>query len=266
MAMVNNMNEANGGTAAPPPVLGLRERGKLRRRKRIKEAARAVFIEVGYEAATTREIAERAEVSPGTLFAYAPTKSELLLMIVNDDHDEMDGDVLPPHSEDTPLMDLMMDFGRRELGYWGKHPEMARQARRELAFVLQGRSAGPEALRFAARKPRLLAEMSEVVRHKQKAGLIGTGAPPELVAELWWAVYNQHLHNWLNNAEPDLRRGMNELRRLLVLAVEGLAADPSELGKVTSFLDKGEAAAKAPAAAAAAGRAKAPRAAKLAGR
>jgi AcrR family transcriptional regulator len=125
------------------PVMGLRERGKLRRRKRIKEAARAVFVERGYEAATTREIAERAEVSLGTLFAYAPTKSELLLMIVNDDHAEMGGDRLPPHGPDTPLMDLMMAFGRQEYAYWGQYPELARQARREIASPAASRSCWP---------------------------------------------------------------------------------------------------------------------------
>ncbi len=213
------------------PVMGLRERGKLRRRKRIKEAARAVFVERGYEAATTREIAERAEVSLGTLFAYAPTKSELLLMIVNDDHAEMGGDRLPPHGPDTPLMDLMMAFGRQEYAYWGQYPELARQARREIAVVLLGRQAGPEAVRFAGRKPQLLAEMAAFVKGKQKSGSVGTDAPPELIADMWWALYNQSLHNWLNQARPDLRKGMLEMQRLMALAMHGLDASPTEFGK-----------------------------------
>ena len=213
------------------PVMGLRERGKLRRRKRIKEAARAVFVERGYEAATTREIAERAEVSLGTLFAYAPTKSELLLMIVNDDHAEMGGDRLPAHGPDTPLMDLMMAFGRQEYAYWGQYPELARQARREIAVVLLGRQAGPEAVRFAGRKPQLLAEMASFVKGKHKSGSLATGAPPELIADMWWALYNQSLHNWLNQARPDLRKGLLEMQRLMALAMHGLGASPAEFGK-----------------------------------
>ena len=34
-------------TPPPPPKLGLRERGKLEKRRRIKAAARAVFLEKG---------------------------------------------------------------------------------------------------------------------------------------------------------------------------------------------------------------------------
>jgi AcrR family transcriptional regulator len=224
------------------PVLGLRERGKLRRRKRIKEAARAVFVERGYEAATTREIAERAEVSLGTLFAYAPTKSELLLMIVNDDHAEMGGDRLPAHGPDTALMDLMMAFGRQEYAYWGQYPELARQARREIAVVLLGRQAGPEAVRFAGRKPQLLAEMAAFVKGKQKAGSVGTDAAPELIADMWWALYNQSLHNWLNQARPDLRKGMLEMQRLMALAMHGLDAAPAEFGKEVAGLTRAAAA------------------------
>lgn len=217
------------------PALGLRERGKLRRRKRIKEAARAVFVERGFEAATTREIAERAEVSLGTLFAYAPTKSELLLMIVNDDHAEAGWDHLPAHTAETPLMELMLAFGRREFNYWGQYPEIARQARREIAIVLQGREAGPEATRFAARKPLMLAEMSVFVKGKQKAGALSTRAPADLVADLWWAIYNQCLHSWLHWPEPDVRKGLVDMQCLLALALDGLGALPAEFAKVPSY-------------------------------
>jgi len=51
-----------------------------------------------------------------------------------------------------------------------------------------------------------------------------TKAPAELVADLWWAIYNQNLHNWLMVAKPNPRQGVAELRRLLTLAVQGLGA------------------------------------------
>jgi AcrR family transcriptional regulator len=55
---------------------GLRARGK--RRRRLREAAHKVFLERGYEGATTREIAARAEIAMGTLFIYATEKRDLL--------------------------------------------------------------------------------------------------------------------------------------------------------------------------------------------
>ena len=79
--------EAESDTA--PAKLGLRERGKLEKRRRIRQAARDVFLEKGYDDATTREIAERADVAIGTLFVYAKDKRDLLMMIINDDLDQL---------------------------------------------------------------------------------------------------------------------------------------------------------------------------------
>lgn len=205
-------------------VLGLRARGKERRRNRIKDAARDVFVERGYELATTREIAERAEVSLGTLFAYAPTKSELLLMIVNDDLEELRRDALVDVPDDMPLIDALIPLARQDMVYWSKYPEIARQARREIAGVLLGRAADPEAMRFASMKPKLLKHVATLIARKQATGQLTTKAPADLVADLWWAIYNQNLHNWLMVAKPNPRQGVAELRRLLTLAVQGLGA------------------------------------------
>ncbi len=246
--MNSKVMDARASEATPeaaPAVLGLRARGKERRRNRIKEAARAVFVERGYEAATTREIAERAEVSLGTLFAYAPTKSELLLMIVNDDLEALRHDSLVELDEDIPLIDVLTELGRQDLVYWSKHPEIARQARREIAGVLLGRTAGPEAVRFAAWKPKLLGHVAALIERKQAAGRLSTKASPELVADLWWAVYNQNLHNWLMAAKPNPRQGVAGLRRLLMLAVEGLGADEQELGGAAAANGKSSPAATA---------------------
>ncbi|WP_010539584.1 TetR/AcrR family transcriptional regulator [Dietzia alimentaria] len=68
----------------PTAPLGRRERSKDAKRARIFSAASELFGERGFEAVTTREIADRADVAAGTLFRYAATKSELLLMVYND--------------------------------------------------------------------------------------------------------------------------------------------------------------------------------------
>ncbi|WP_256735273.1 helix-turn-helix domain-containing protein, partial [Variovorax sp. dw_954] len=79
----------------PLPPVGLRARSKVDKRRRIMEAARAVFIEHGYDAATTREIAQRAEVSTGTVFVYARDKRDLLLQVVNDELDALNARAQP---------------------------------------------------------------------------------------------------------------------------------------------------------------------------
>lgn len=67
---------------ATPPV-GRRERNKQAKLERITAAARELFAEHGVDDVTTQQIAERADIGTGTLFLYAKTKGELLLLVQN---------------------------------------------------------------------------------------------------------------------------------------------------------------------------------------
>ena len=58
--------------------MGLRELKRAKTRKLISDIATNLFIERGYDAVTTAEIARLAEVSVTTLFNYFPTKESLV--------------------------------------------------------------------------------------------------------------------------------------------------------------------------------------------
>ncbi|MGW0885258.1 TetR/AcrR family transcriptional regulator [Streptomyces sp. NPDC002671] len=59
--------------------LGLRERKKLRTGQAIREAARRLIDERGYDNTTIEQIAAVAEVSPSTVFRYFPSKEHIVL-------------------------------------------------------------------------------------------------------------------------------------------------------------------------------------------
>lgn len=67
---------------ASQPV-GRRERNKQEKLDRITAAARELFAERGVDEVTTQEIADKADIGAGTLFLYAKTKGELLLLVQN---------------------------------------------------------------------------------------------------------------------------------------------------------------------------------------
>lgn len=67
--------------AAQP--LGRRERNKQQKLDRITAAARELFAEHGVDEVTTQQIADKADIGTGTLFLYAKTKGELLLLVQN---------------------------------------------------------------------------------------------------------------------------------------------------------------------------------------
>lgn len=62
---------------------GRRLRNMQDKRDRIFTAAAELFTEHGFEAVTTQQISDRADIAAGTLFRYATSKGDLLLMVYN---------------------------------------------------------------------------------------------------------------------------------------------------------------------------------------
>ena len=76
-----------GDTAGPAP--NRRALSKLRTRQKVLAAARALFNERGYEAATVRDIARSAGMSTGAVFANFEDKSDLFEAIEIEDFEHL---------------------------------------------------------------------------------------------------------------------------------------------------------------------------------
>jgi AcrR family transcriptional regulator len=91
------------------PSPGLRERKKQKTRDTIIKVALDLFAEHGYEQTTIAEIANAAEVSPRTIFAYFPTKADILFY----DQPEMQqrlAQVFRDRPEGATALDVLRDF------------------------------------------------------------------------------------------------------------------------------------------------------------
>ena len=79
--------------------MGVRETRKEATRLRVLDAARELFEEVGYEAATIREIAQRAGVSVGSVFTGFASKIQVLDEVIRCRLDDLYADLerVAPH-------------------------------------------------------------------------------------------------------------------------------------------------------------------------
>jgi AcrR family transcriptional regulator len=63
-------------------IASRKEREKAQRREAIQEAAMHLFFDQGFERTTMDQIAERAELSKGTLYLYFSSKAELYVSLI----------------------------------------------------------------------------------------------------------------------------------------------------------------------------------------
>lgn len=109
---------------ADRPQLGLRERKKIKTREAIRDATYALIREQGYDATTIEQIADRAEVSPSTVFRYFPTKEDIVL---TDEYDPLMLEELRTRPADEPWMDSLRHVLRMSLdSMMAEDPEAVR--------------------------------------------------------------------------------------------------------------------------------------------
>jgi AcrR family transcriptional regulator len=196
------------------PATGRRERQKRERRDRIAAAAGAVFAEKGYDAATTREIAERADVSIGTLFAYAPDKRALLGLVFRDALRTLTAESFAAVDPGAPVLDqLVAVFGAR-FALWGADPALARHAVRETMALTYDGTPPPET--------ELRAALVALVDANQARGALDPAVETELIARVIVDIYLSENRSWLAGEQPDLAAGLADLRRALALALRGV--------------------------------------------
>jgi AcrR family transcriptional regulator len=91
------------------PSPGLRERKKQKTRDTIIKVALELFAERGYEQTTIAEIADAAEVSPRTIFAYFPSKEDILFCNLPEAQERL-AQALRERPEGATALDALRDF------------------------------------------------------------------------------------------------------------------------------------------------------------
>ncbi|MFI0483228.1 TetR family transcriptional regulator [Actinomadura sp. 9N215] len=151
---------ARGQAAGPARQPGVRSRNQHQRRKRIVQAAAALASRGGIEAMQMRTVSERAGVALGTLYRYFPSKMDLVVAVVSEELDLLEGSIerRPPSAGDPPqrAVEVLMRATRGLM----REPELAEALIRSLllsdvktdfgdrmtGLLLRAASGGPDEL------------------------------------------------------------------------------------------------------------------------
>ena len=196
---------------------GLRARQKEQKRRRLRDAAWALFRAQGYDATTTKQIAERAGVASGTLFLYARDKADLLFLVLHERLSQAVDEGLETLPREASLIDQLVHLFSGFFHVYEGAPEIGRHFIKEMPGA-----DGPNAQRVNALTFGLLGQISGLVQLAQARGEVAEDADPLLFAPVAFSLYYAVLLSWLSGYSS-LESSGPRLRAVLELAFYGIA-------------------------------------------
>lgn len=206
------------GDTATPPAPGRRERGKHEKRERIKAAARELFATKGFTATTTQEIAARADIGTGTLFLYAHSKEEILVLVFRDEMDRVSGEAFASLRRNASLLDQLVHVFATLIAFHDRDPELARVFVKEVLFVReQSRHLVYEFV------DGLVDRCAGLIEAAKARGTLDADVPSRVLAENCFATFLVRLQKWLGLHEPlATAEHIERLRESFALQLRGL--------------------------------------------
>lgn len=208
------MAKRKEGEAARP---GLRERNKLAKRGRIIEASWELFREKGFEAATMREIAERADVGVGTVFVYAKSKSDLLVLVYWEAIRETVKKAFTSLPRGSSLADELMHVFTRLFDMYGRDVVLSRAYIREVIFA-----PGPSRQEMDELTMLFFRTAAERMGAARERGEVGDHFDALTAAQNLFGLYFFTLTAWLGGWVVDKKAAIASLRGSIELQIEGL--------------------------------------------
>ena len=198
-------------------AIGRREQNKLEKRARIIAAARALFTHKGFDAATLKEIADAAGVAGGTVFTYAKTKDDLLILVFHDEMMDVAERGFVAARGAAGLLDQVITFFETMVAYHECDLPLAHALMRQLGYV-----AGDDQ-RALVRElmTRVLGRLAQLVEAAKAEGEVGAASPLLPSARSLFAIYYFHLGGLLSGY-LDRSQFDRNLRTDLGLLLHGL--------------------------------------------
>ena len=201
-----------------PPV-GLRDRQKQERERRIVRAAEKLFARKGYAEVAMEDVAERAGLAVGTIYNYFPSKSALLLAIIRRESesllargrkilDDPPRDAVAAACAFTEI--FLDDFTRDDRRLW-----------RELfgAAIADPSVVGRRLFEGDAQ---LVSQLASLLEHYRTCGVLASDLEPIPAATVLYGVCFTWMTAYLMNDAISAEMVRNEIRRGTAIAMRGL--------------------------------------------
>jgi len=121
--------------AAAAGRLGKRERTKAANRAAILRAAREVFSDIGYGAASVRDVVRRTDLASGTFYNYFPDKESVLRALVDEIAVGARARVRTARAEATTLEAFVADGFRAYFAFLARDPQTVSLMRRNAGTI-----------------------------------------------------------------------------------------------------------------------------------
>lgn len=197
------------------------ERNKRRKLDRIKRSARRLFERKGFEATTMREIAANADIGHGTLFLYASSKEDILVMIFREQVGRAVDAAIATVPRGRPILVQILHVLGAITTHHERNIALARVFVKELPFVDDTRHGVAEFM------TNLLAHMADLITCAQAAGELAPDVPPMLLARNLFAIYFNQLPRWLGQEAVEPAQRDRWIREALELQLGCLGITPN---------------------------------------
>ncbi len=212
--LMNRMFMTPPLSGSASPTSSRRADAKARTRSKVLDAARHLFMERGYDAATIRDIASRAELSTGAVFANFADKADLFNAVLAEDLERQLEMLKAAQSADLPMEQAILELFRGAYKFHlGQLPLLQAATGLSWSHGLDGPLGHRPAYKPA------VATITAILVRGQSAGELSSKADANLIAEMIWEGY---LANYRRTVFDNW--GIDQLMARLALQVRVLIA------------------------------------------
>jgi AcrR family transcriptional regulator len=190
-------------------------------RERILEVARKLFAAQGFEAATTRDIAQGAQIAAGTLFNYFPSKEAVVTCLAAEALEQSYRQFEAHATEELPFQEQLFNLvvtGLRKL----------KPFRTYLPVVLES-TLSPLACTGEATGQSLRGAHLELVNRLASQHGYGYEGLSAVALQIYWSLFTGLLQFWANDRSPRQEDTLALLDHSVEMFAGWLEGRPDEL-------------------------------------